>query len=195
MNVKFRKLRWLEWWWLGDIYSPNHYSSCCYRWHSGQSGGALDRALFTVRCLLRQQTVGVRRSWPLKSFVLLLHRTVRWHTGHVQCVLTSLLWLLTSALCAFTVHRSWPLAHLTVAPLAHRTCPVHTGHVQWIIAEWLPKKPESGQFVGCSPWAPDSVWCATGSTIASLCSKLGWVTNLIFFLVYIDPYAPEINDN
>jgi hypothetical protein len=27
--------------------------------HTGQSGGAPDRVLFTVRCLLRQQTVGV----------------------------------------------------------------------------------------------------------------------------------------
>jgi hypothetical protein len=67
--------------------------------------------------------------------------------------------------------------------------------VLWIIAERLPEKPESGQFVECSVWAPDSVRCATGSTVASLCSKLGWVPNLISFLVYVEPYAPEINDN
>jgi hypothetical protein len=71
---------------------------------------------------------------------------------------------------------------------AHRT-------VRWIIAERLPDKPESGQFARCLAWAPDNVRCATGSTIASLCSKLGWVPNLISFLGYFEPYAPEINDN
>jgi hypothetical protein len=27
LDVEFKKLGWLEWWWLGGIYSPNHYSS------------------------------------------------------------------------------------------------------------------------------------------------------------------------
>jgi hypothetical protein len=48
------------------------------------------------------------------------------------------------------------------------------------------RKPESGQFVGALTWAPDSVWCATGSTNTN--------PNLIYFLVYVEPYAPEIND-
>jgi hypothetical protein len=42
LNVEFRKLGWLECWWLEGIYSPNHYSSRCCRWHTGQSGGAPD---------------------------------------------------------------------------------------------------------------------------------------------------------
>jgi hypothetical protein len=35
LNVEFRKLGWLEWWWLEGIYSPNHYSSRCCRCHTG----------------------------------------------------------------------------------------------------------------------------------------------------------------
>jgi hypothetical protein len=32
LNEKVGKLGWLEWWWLGGIYSPNHYSIHCCRW-------------------------------------------------------------------------------------------------------------------------------------------------------------------
>jgi hypothetical protein len=39
------------------------------------------RAHRTVRCVLRQPTVGVLSSRPLTSSVLVVHRTVRWHTG------------------------------------------------------------------------------------------------------------------
>jgi hypothetical protein len=41
------------------IYSPNHYSSRCCRWHTEQSGGAPDRTLFSVQCVPRQLPVGV----------------------------------------------------------------------------------------------------------------------------------------
>jgi hypothetical protein len=44
-------------------------------------------------------------------------------------------------------------------------------------------------------WAPDSVRGATGSTNACLCSKLCRVSNLFSFLVYVELYVPEINDN
>jgi hypothetical protein len=67
--------------------------------------------------------------------------------------------------------------------------------VRWFLAEWLWEKPESGQFVGALAWAPDSVRCATGSTNACLCSKLGRVPNLFSLLVCVELYAPEINDN
>jgi hypothetical protein len=62
---------------VGGIYSPNHYSSRCVDGHTGQSGGAPNMALFTVRCVLRQPTVGVWSGRLLKSFVLLRHRIVR----------------------------------------------------------------------------------------------------------------------
>jgi hypothetical protein len=100
---------WMAWMVVvGGIYSPNHYSSrCCRRAHR-IAQWCTGTALFAIRCLPCQQTVGVWSGWPLKSFVLLRHRTVR-------CILTLLLWLLTCAL--FTVHltsqstvgRNWSL--------------------------------------------------------------------------------------
>jgi hypothetical protein len=71
---------------------------------------------------------------------------------------------------------------------AHRT-------VRRIIVEWLSEKPKSGQLGRCSAWAPDTVRCATGCTIYSLCSKLCWFPNLTSFLVYVELYAPEIDDD
>jgi hypothetical protein len=157
---------WMAWMVVvGSIYSPNHYSRCCCRWHTGQSGGAPDITSFTVRCLPRQQTVGVWSDWPLKSIVLLRHRTVR-------CVLTSLLWLLTSVLYTFycspqsTVGCSWSLL-----------CCL-TGHVRYTpdspmnYSGATQKNPRETSSWGCSALAPDSVWCPTGSTSACLCSKL-----------------------
>jgi hypothetical protein len=44
---------------VGVIYNPNHYSSRCCRWHTGQSDGAPDRALFSVWCVPRQLPVRV----------------------------------------------------------------------------------------------------------------------------------------
>jgi hypothetical protein len=56
LNVESGKLGWLEWWWLGGIYSPNHYSS---RWLSSLSMGTPDTPLFIVWGVPRQPTVGV----------------------------------------------------------------------------------------------------------------------------------------
>jgi hypothetical protein len=93
---------WMTWMVVvGGIYSPNHYSSRCCRWHTGQSGGAPDMALFTVQCVPRQSSVGVWSGWPLKSFVLLRHRTVRWHTRQF-----GVLWLCSFDLWLLRVHCS-----------------------------------------------------------------------------------------
>jgi hypothetical protein len=81
LNEKCRTLGWLEWWWLGGIYSPNHYSSRCCRWAHQIVRWCTGQGLFTVWCLPRQQTVGVWSSWLLKSFVLLLHRTCPVHSN------------------------------------------------------------------------------------------------------------------
>ena len=59
LNVKFRKLGWLEWRWLGVFIAPTTILAVVVDGHTGQSGGAPDMALFIVRCLPRQQTVGV----------------------------------------------------------------------------------------------------------------------------------------
>jgi hypothetical protein len=59
LNVELRKLGFLEWCWLGGIYSPTTILVVAVDGHTGQSGGAPNMTLFTVRCLPRQQTVGV----------------------------------------------------------------------------------------------------------------------------------------
>jgi hypothetical protein len=73
--------------------------------------------------------------WSL--FVFLLHRTDWWHTGHVRCILTLLLWLLTCALFTFLLFNAvdrWHIWRCFVGSpdmsVAHRT-------VLWIIAERL----------------------------------------------------------
>jgi hypothetical protein len=103
-------------------------------------------------------------------------------------------WLLTSVLC--TIY----LTSQSIVGASDR-CSVGTPNmsgahrtVRWIIAKWLSEKPESGQLRGCSAWAPDNIRCATSNTISCFCSKLCWFPNLISFLVYVEPYAPKIND-
>jgi hypothetical protein len=97
------------------------------------------------------------------------------------------LWLLHYALLLFIAVDRW--VQLTVAPLAHRTLSGAHRTVRWIIAEQLPKNPESGQFASALAWTPDSVRCATVSTNACLCSKLCWVHNLFSLLVCVELYA------
>jgi hypothetical protein len=120
MNVKFRKLGWLEWRWLAVFIAPTTILAVVVdgtpdspvvhqTWHGSLS------SVCHVSCPLG---FGAVDRWSLLSFCC---------TRHVWCVLTSLLWLLTFALCAFYCSRSRPLAHLTVASLAHWTYLVHTG--------------------------------------------------------------------
>jgi hypothetical protein len=64
--------------------------------------------------------------------------------------------------------------------------------VRWIIAERLPEKPESGQFVrvlGLGSGAP------LATPILVFCSKLCRVSNSFSLLVCVELYAPDINDN
>jgi hypothetical protein len=44
LSVESGKLGSLEWWWLGGIYIPNHYSSC---WVSSLSAGTPDSPVCT----------------------------------------------------------------------------------------------------------------------------------------------------
>jgi hypothetical protein len=166
LNVKMWRLGWLEWWWLGVFISPTTIPVVAVDGLTGQSGGAPDMALFIVRCVPCLPTIGVWSGWPLKSFVLLRHRTVR-------CVLTLQFWLLHCSL--FLRQRSRPLAKLTVALLAHRI-------VRWILVEWLWGNPRATSSRGALAWALDSVQCATGCTYTCFCSKLCRVPQLIFFV-------------
>jgi hypothetical protein len=139
LNVKMWKLGWLEWWWLGAIYNPNHYSSRCCRWAHRTVRWCTGHNTF--HCVPRYPTVGDWSGWPLKSFVLLRHRTVWWHTRQ-----SGAFWLL---LCSLYRRRAVDRSvQLTVASLAHRTIrctpdsPVNYSGVTL-------RKPESGQFMRC----------------------------------------------
>jgi hypothetical protein len=173
---------------LGIFIASNHFLAIGCHWHTGHG---------TVQCPVCA-TLAAR--WGLERLtveVFCLLAAPDSLVAHQTCPVRSDFAAITSNFCnvRFYCSHNRPLS-------AGDRCSVGSPDmsgvhqvVPWIIAEWLPEKPESGQFGRCSAWAPDSVRCATGSTVASLCSKLGWVPNLISFLVYVEPYAPEINDN
>jgi hypothetical protein len=151
------------------------------------------------------------------------HRTVRWYTGQVlftiRCVPRQhARW----GLERLTVGTFCPVA-APDSPVLHQRCPVHsdftawhltlhytllqstvgcrlpllrwlTGLVRWIIAERGLENPRVVGLSAARPGAPDTVRCATGNTLSSLCFKLCWIPNLISFLVYVESYAPEIKD-
>jgi hypothetical protein len=156
------------------IYSPNYYSSRCYR-----------RAHRTVRWCTEHNTVHcpVRVTsadrWGLELLTIevlcllvapdspVTHRIVR-------CDLTShtVFWLLTVKL-----FHNWPLAKLTIAALAHWT-------VQWILVEWLWENPRATSSRRFSAWAPYSVRCATGCTKSCMLQTLQ--KSLKYFLLYVN---------
>ena len=59
LNEDVAMLGWLEWWWLGVFIAPTTILAVAVDGHTGQFGVASDMVLFNVRCLPRQQTVGV----------------------------------------------------------------------------------------------------------------------------------------
>jgi hypothetical protein len=164
-SIEFEGLKtWMAWMVVVGVFiAPTTIPAVAVDGHTRQSGGASDMSLFIVQCMPRQPTVGVWSCWPLKSFVLLRHQTVR-------CVLTLQFWLLTSAL--FTLH---PSEQSIVVPLAHRT-------VRWFLAEWLWENPRAASSRGALAWAPDRVRCATSCTIYCICSKFCRVPQLTFFV-------------
>jgi hypothetical protein len=187
---------WMAWMvMVGGIYSPNHYSSRCCRW-----------AHRTVRWCTGHDIVHYpvpatsAKRWGLEwliieVFVLLRHWTVRWHTRQSDAfwLRCSDFWLAHCSL--FIWHRSRPLGAVDRCFVGSSDMSGAHRIVRWIIAELLREKTESSQFVRCSAWAPDSVRCATGSTNAYLCSKICRVSNLYSLLVYVELYAPDLNDN
>jgi hypothetical protein len=159
----------LQWMWSSEnlddlngggwgIYSlqplPSRWLSMAHRtvrWCTGQG-------TVHIWCLPHQQTIGVWSSWPLKSFVFLLHRTV-W------CILTSHLWLLTSTLCTFLLFMQSTVGVSDRCSIGSPDMSGAHSTVRWIIVEWLPEKPESGQFGRSSAWARDRVRCATAAPL------------------------------
>jgi hypothetical protein len=82
LNVEFRKLELLGWWWLESIYNSNHYSSRCRRWHTGHGTVHYPvRATSAARWGLERLTVEVLCPFAASDSPV-THRTVR-------CVLTS----------------------------------------------------------------------------------------------------------
>jgi hypothetical protein len=116
MNVKFRKLGWLEWRWLGVFIASNHFLAvvwvCCrwahqtVQWCTGQS---------TVHCPVRATSA---HRWGLERLTVEVLHPVAAPDSPVHSDFAA--WYLTSALCAFTVHAVDRWVQTTVASLAHR---------------------------------------------------------------------------
>jgi hypothetical protein len=70
-----------------------------------------------------------------------------------------------------------------------------TGHYPVNYSGASPEKPESGSSRGAWPGHRTVSSAPLATPFLVFCSKLGWVSNLISFLVYVELYAPEINDN
>jgi hypothetical protein len=164
------------------IYSPNHYSSW---WLTLLSTGTTDcpvvhqTLLFTVRWVPRQPTVGVWSGWPLKSSVLLLHRTVR-----CNLTLQIVFWLLRCRLRRS--HCSRPLGEddrcSFVSPdslVAHRT-------VRWFLVSARWENPRAASSRSAPARAPDSVWCATGCSKSCLLHTCRILPRSFSLYVYVN---------
>jgi hypothetical protein len=124
LNGEVAMLGWLEWWWLGGIYSPNHYSSRCCRWAHWTVRWCTGHC--TVHCPVRATSADrwgldlltIEAFCPLAApDSLVAHRTDR-------CVLTSDFCCADCAAVS-TIDR-WE--KLIIASLAHQT-------VRWCIGQ------------------------------------------------------------
>jgi hypothetical protein len=152
------KLGYIEVWWLGGIYSPNHQND---RWWRLLSYGAPDNPVRQPR----HQAVGFR---PLELLTTgppdspVVHRAVTVHCP-VRLLAPALTSARASAHCSvslFLCRRPLALysrysAGTPDSLVLHRT-------VHWIIAERPPRIPEGGKFGVEFPGAPDTVWWCTG---------------------------------
>jgi hypothetical protein len=151
----------------------------------------------TVHCMVCAMSA---HRWGLERLtveVLCLLAAPDSPVAHRTCPVHSDFAALTSDFCTvrFYSSRSQPLSASDRCPIGSSDMSGVHQIVRWIIMERPLENPESGQFGRCSAWASDSVRCATGSTISSLCSKLCWFPNLTSFLVCVELYVPEINDD
>jgi hypothetical protein len=133
LNVEFRKLGWLEWWWLGVFIAPTTILVVVV-------DGTPDSPVvhWTLHCSLSD---ACHVSRPL-GFRAVDHWSPLSSCGTGQ---SGVFWLCSSDFWLRTVHCSSDIAvdrwaQLTVAPLAHRTCLMNYSGVTL-------EKPESGQFV------------------------------------------------
>jgi hypothetical protein len=130
-----------------------------------------------------------RQSWKAKvAFCRVAHQTVRCATGQLLFMSSARFSSKSGATDRCQIGGSWRTEHCPVhtgksgapcRPLERATrrpriwrptvalaavgsldSPVHHRTVRWIIAIHRRSFPESGQFAGDQPGAPDTVWCA-----------------------------------
>jgi hypothetical protein len=109
LNVESGRLGCFEWWWLGVIYSSNHYSSCWVLiFVDGTPDSPVRTEHDTVQCPVPATSV-TRWSWTLDSPAPVAHRTVR-------CDLTTLTVSKLLYVSNGDSHSgSWPFTKSTVA--------------------------------------------------------------------------------
>jgi hypothetical protein len=145
LSIESGKLGWLEWWWLGGIYSPTNIlavgCSVC-RWAHRTVLCAPDTTIHCPVCATSADCWGlellsVEFVYPFGAPDSPVRPDV------VDCLLTS------DALDCSAVDRSRPLAKLTVALWAHRT-------VRWFLVEERFDSPRAPSSWSAPAWAPDS---------------------------------------
>jgi hypothetical protein len=106
LNVKFWKLGWLEWWWLGGIYSPNHYSSRCCRWTHRTERWCTKH--YTIHCSVRATSADY---WGLERLIVEVLCPLATPDSSVRSDFAVLTSTLSTVHCSSqsTIGHSWPL--------------------------------------------------------------------------------------
>jgi hypothetical protein len=108
-------LGWLEWWWFGGIYSPNHYSSHCCRWAHRTVRWCTEHC--TIHCPVSATSAD---HWDLELLTVEVFCILAAPDSPVRHIVAGCLLTSGSADCvAVNAVDHW--AKLTVAPLSHWT--------------------------------------------------------------------------
>jgi hypothetical protein len=126
LNEKSEKLGLLEWWWLGGIYSPNHYFSRCCRWAHRIVRWCTGH--YTVHCPMSAMFAD---RWGLELLTIEVFCLLTAPDSPVRSDFVDRLlycWLLRS-------QRSWPLGKFDHCSVGSPDSPVVHRIVRWIIAD------------------------------------------------------------
>jgi hypothetical protein len=124
LNVIFRKLGYMELWWLEVFIATNHQSSHwggCWRWAHRTIRCATRPSLFSVRCAATSPTVRVLKQLTIGIFVFLWHRTVWWCTEQSGAPLTRCSDFYRGTVLHYSSVRVDRCALESRCPLTHRT--------------------------------------------------------------------------
>jgi hypothetical protein len=141
LSVESGKVGKLEWWWLGGIYSPNHYSS---RWLNSLSMGTPDNPVrtghYTIHCPMRATSADCWGSEQLKVEVVCPCGAPDSSVAHwtVRCDLTS-----QTVPDLLTLHTVVVVDHWRSRPFL-----VGSPDSPVIFSRGALRFPENGQFVG-----------------------------------------------